>query len=60
MRKEKVSFRLSKDTIRDLEFLALKISKTGKRATRTNALRFLIHRGFRSIPDWRRQLFIST
>lgn len=60
MRKEKVSFRLSKDTIRDLEFLALKISKVGKRPSRTEALRYLIYKGFRSMPDWRRQLIINT
>jgi len=60
MKRKKVSFRLSQDTIRDLEFLALKLYEKGKKPTRTNALRFLINRAFRSMPDWRRKLIINT
>jgi len=60
VRKEKVSFRLSQDTIRDLEFLALKIKKVRKRSSRTDALRFLIHHAFSRMPDWRRKLIIDS
>lgn len=60
MKRKHVSFRLSQDTIRDLEFLALKIKKTRKRSSRTDALRFLIHHAFSRMPDWRRKLIIDS
>lgn len=60
MKRKHVSFRLSRDTIRDLEFLALKIKKVGRRTSRTEALRFLIHHAFSRMPDWRRKLIIDS
>ncbi len=47
-----VSIRLEESTIKDLDDLSLKLAWF--RPTRSHAIRFLIHKGFQSIGNWRR------
>lgn len=49
----KVTIRLHKDTLKDLDLLAKKLESIYDRPTRSTAIRYILRTGFSNIGNWR-------